>query len=76
MSEPAGKPSPSTPPKPPTGEPRRMNFNSMTLILLAVAAVITVIAWSSSPANYGTTVPYSYFYDQLQKNDVNSVTFQ
>ena len=75
MSEPAGKPSPSTPPKPPPGEPRRMNFNSMTLILLAVAAVITVIAWSSSPANYGTTVPYSYFYGQLEKDQVSSVTF-
>lgn len=75
MSEPSEKPSPSPQPKPPTGEPRRINFNSMTLILLAVAAVISVIAWSSSPTNYGTTVPYSFFYSQLLESRVHSVTF-
>lgn len=47
----------------------------MTLILLAVAAVISVIAWSSSPTNYGTTVPYSFFYSQLLESRVHSVTF-
>lgn len=52
-----------------------MNFNSMTLVLLAVAAVISVIAWSSSPTNFGTTVPYSYFYTQLLESRVQSVTF-
>ena len=75
MSEPSEKPSPSSQPKPPTGEPRRINFNSMTLILLAVAAIISVIAWSSSPTNYGTTVPYSFFYSQLLESRVHSVTF-
>ena len=47
----------------------------MTLILLAVAAIISVIAWSSSPTNYGTTVPYSFFYSQLLESRVHSVTF-
>jgi hypothetical protein len=47
----------------------------MTLLLLVLAAVISVLAWSSSPSNHGTTVPYSYFYEQLSTGFVQNVTF-
>jgi cell division protease FtsH len=47
----------------------------MTLLLLVLAAVISVLAWSSSPTNHGTTVPYSFFREQLAEGLVKSVTF-
>jgi cell division protease FtsH len=47
----------------------------MTLLLLVLAAVISVLAWSSSPTNHGTTVPYSFFREQLAAGIVQSVTF-
>ena len=47
----------------------------MTLLLLALAAVISVLAWSSSPSNHGTTVPYSFFYEHLSGGLVQNVTF-
>ncbi len=79
MSEPSGNPSPKPPEKKPAGtpggEPRRMNFGSMTMILLVVAVVLAVMAWRSSPSNYGTTVPYSFFILQLKEGLVASVTF-
>ncbi|MFM8476661.1 MAG: ATP-dependent metallopeptidase FtsH/Yme1/Tma family protein, partial [Planctomycetaceae bacterium] len=81
MSDSSGKPSPPTPPPSPKptgssgGEPRRFSFSSMTLLLLVLAAVISVLAWSSSPTNHGTTVPYSFFREQLAAGLVKSVTF-
>jgi cell division protease FtsH len=67
-----GKPSGS---RGPGGEPRRMNFGSVSMLLLAGALVLAVIAWQSSPSNYGNTVPYSYFYRQLAAGNVSEVTF-
>ncbi len=61
--------------EPPGGEPRRMNFSSMTLIMLAVLAIISVMAWSTSPSNFGTTVPYSFFVEQIRNDNVRSVEF-
>ena len=61
--------------EPPGGEPRRMNFSSMTLIMLAVLAIISVMAWSTSPSNFGTTVPYSFVIEQIRNNNVRSVEF-
>lgn len=84
MSEPSGNPTPKPPAQKPSGspgsEPRRSNFGSMTMILLIVAVVIAFFSYSNSPANYGTTVPYSFFFQQLRKSTpelavVRSVTF-
>ncbi|MFM7057601.1 MAG: ATP-dependent zinc metalloprotease FtsH [Planctomycetota bacterium] len=81
MNDSSGKPTPPNPPPapkpsgPPGGEPRRFSFSSMTLLLLVLAAVISVLAWSSSPKNHGTTVPYSFFREQLAAGIVKSVTF-
>ncbi len=84
MNDSSGKPTPPTPPPAPPapkpsgtsgGEPRRFSFGSMTLLLLVLAAVISVLAWSSSPTNHGTTVPYSFFREQLAAGIVQSVTF-
>ena len=80
MSDSSGKPTPPTPPSPSRpsgtpGEPRRFSFSSMTLLLLVLAAVISVLAWSSSPTNHGTTVPYSFFHEQLTAGAVQNVTF-
>ncbi len=61
--------------EPPGGEPRRMNFSSMTLIMLAVLAIISVMAWSTSPSNFGTTVPYSFVIEQIRNDNVRSVEF-
>ncbi len=79
MSEPNGKPTPNSPQNKPPGapgnDPRRVNFGSMSMILLVIALVLAIFAWNSSPTNYGTTVPYSFFYSQLQKDRVRTVTF-
>lgn len=79
MSEPADNSSPKPPSqKPggvPGGEPRRMNFGSMTMVLLLIAVMLAFFTYSNSPSNYGTTIPYSFFFQQLQKNAVRSVTF-
>ena len=52
-----------------------MNFGTMTMILLVVAVILAVMAWRSSPSNHGSTIPYSYFFQQLEKDRVASVTF-
>ncbi len=79
MSEPSGNATPKPPENKPTrssgGEPRRMNFGTMTMILLVVAVILAVMAWRSSPSNHGSTIPYSYFFQQLEKDRVASVTF-
>ena len=79
MSEPDDNSTPTPPSqKPggvPAGEPRRINFGSMTMVLLLAAVILAFFAYSSSPSNHGTTVPYSFFFQQLQKNSVRSVTF-
>ncbi len=78
MSEPSGNPSPKPPVQKPSGtpgEPRRSNFGSMTMILLLVAIVIAFFSYSTSPSNYGTTVPYSFFFKHLKNGKVKSITF-
>lgn len=79
MSEPSGNATPKPPENKPAGpsggEPRRMNFGTITLILLVVAVVLAVMAWRSSPSNHGSTIPYSFFFQQLEKDRVASVTF-
>ena len=79
MSEPSGNATPKPPENKPTrssgGEPRRMNFGTMTMILLVVAVILAVMAWRNSPSNHGSTIPYSYFFQQLEKDRVASVTF-
>ncbi|MGV2341063.1 MAG UNVERIFIED_CONTAM: ATP-dependent metallopeptidase FtsH/Yme1/Tma family protein [Planctomycetaceae bacterium] len=47
----------------------------MTLLLLVLAAVISVLTWSSSPKNHGTEVPYSFFREQLSAGLVKNVIF-
>jgi len=84
MSEPSGNPSPKPPAQKSSGtpgnEPRRSNFGSMTMVLLLVVLVIAFFSYTSSPANHGTTIPYSFFFQHLQKGTaekptVKSVTF-
>ena len=84
MSEPSGKPSQKPPAQKPSGaqgnEPRRSNFGSMTMVLLLIAIAIAFFSYTSSPSNYGTTVPYSFFFQHLQKGTaekpaIKSVTF-
>jgi len=78
MSDSSGKPGNPGPQKPSGsagGDPRKVNFSSMTLILLVAAVLVSIFAWTSSPTNHGNTVPYSFFYSQLQKNQVRNVTF-
>jgi cell division protease FtsH len=47
----------------------------MTLLLLVLAAVISVLTWSSSPKNHGTEVSYSFFREQLSAGLVKNVVF-
>lgn len=84
MSEPSGNPSPKPPAQKPSGspgsEPRRSNFGSMTMVLLLIAIAIAFFSYTSSPANHGTTIPYSFFFQNLQKGTaekptVRAVTF-
>ena len=75
MSENPEKSPRKSAPESPDGEPRRMNFSSLTLVMLAVLAIVSVIAWSSSPSNYGNTVPYSFLLDQILDDNVKSVEF-
>lgn len=78
MSDSSGKPGNSGTPKPqnpPGGDPRRVNFSSMTLVLLVAAVLVSIFTWTSLPKNHGNTVPYSFFYTQLQKDQVRNVTF-
>ncbi|MFN5905625.1 MAG: ATP-dependent zinc metalloprotease FtsH, partial [Planctomyces sp.] len=63
------------PHNPPGGDPRRVNFSSMTLVLLVAAVLVSIFTWTSLPKNHGNTVPYSFFYTQLQKDQVRNVTF-
>ena len=72
----------NSPPNPPAqkpsgsagGEPRRSNFGSMTMILVLIAIAIAFFSYSTSPSNYGTTVPYSFFFEHLKSGKVKSVT--
>lgn len=78
MSDSSGKPGNSgnqKPQSPPGGDPRRVNFSSMTLVLLVAAVLVSIFTWTSLPKNHGNTVPYSFFYSQLQKDQVRNVTF-
>ncbi len=79
MSEPSGNSSPKPPSQKPSGtpggEPRRTNFGSMTMIVLLIAVVLAFFSYTNSPSNHGTTVPYSFFFNQLQQNNVLSVTY-
>ncbi|GDX91522.1 ATP-dependent zinc metalloprotease FtsH 1 [Planctomycetia bacterium] len=47
----------------------------MTLVLLVAAVLVSIFTWTSLPKNHGNTVPYSFFYSQLQKDQVRNVTF-
>lgn len=78
MSEPSENSPPNPPAQKPSGpaggEPRRSNFSSMTLILVLVAIAIAFFSYSTSPSNYGTTIPYSFFFEHLKGGKVKSVT--
>ena len=78
MSEPSDNSPPNPPAQKPSGpaggEPRRSNFGSMTMILVLIAVAIAFFSYSTSPSNYGTTIPYSFFFEHLKGGKVKSVT--
>jgi cell division protease FtsH len=78
MSEPSDNSPPNPPAQKPSGssggEPRRSNFGSMTMILVLIAVSIAFFSYSTSPSNYGTTIPYSFFFEHLKSGKVKSVT--
>ncbi|MFN8710395.1 MAG: ATP-dependent zinc metalloprotease FtsH [Planctomyces sp.] len=65
-----------TPPKPAkndsSGEDRRRGPGSMALLVIA-AMLLGGYYLFDSPSNHGSTVPYSYFYQQLESRNVRSV---
>jgi cell division protease FtsH len=81
MTEPAND-SPEKPQTPkPSGStggepPRRFMSNSTMLILVLIAIGLAFFAYSSSAFNTGSTVPYSYFFQQLQQDNVKTAVFQ
>ena len=44
------------------------------MILVLIAIAIAFFSYSTSPSNYGTTVPYSFFFEHLKSGKVKSVT--
>jgi cell division protease FtsH len=46
----------------------------MTMILVLIAVSIAFFSYSTSPSNYGTTIPYSFFFEHLKSGKVKSVT--
>jgi cell division protease FtsH len=46
----------------------------MTMILVLIAIAIAFFSYSTSPSNYGTTIPYSFFFEHLKSGKVKSVT--
>ena len=58
----------------PGEEPRRRPFGPMTLMLIA-ALLLGAYFLFDSPTNRGSTVPYLYFFNQLEKKNVLNVTF-
>lgn len=55
-------------------ESRRRPFGPMTLLLI-VAILMGVYFLFESPTNRGSTVPYQFFFEQLERRNVKSVTF-
>ena len=68
-------PSKQKPGESPGGDQRRRSFG--TMMVLAVMG-FALLAWMffSSPANHGSTVPYSFVKQQLAANNIDSVRFQ
>ncbi|MFN9718749.1 MAG: ATP-dependent zinc metalloprotease FtsH [Planctomycetota bacterium] len=58
------------------GDPRRFLSSPTLLVLILVAIGLAVFAYSSSAFNSGSTVPYSFFFQQLQQGKVDTVIFQ
>jgi cell division protease FtsH len=56
------------------GKPSRGAFGPMTLVLIVL---LLLSGWYvfSSPGNHGTQVPYGFFWQQLQEDNVKSVRF-
>ncbi len=80
MSEPSDQ-NPEKPPAPkqegPGGsDPRRFLSSPMMLVLILVAIGLAIFAYSSSAFNAGSTVPYSFFFQELQTGNVEKVVFQ
>ena len=46
----------------------------MTMILVLIAIAVAFFSYSTSPSNYGTTIPYSFFFEHLKSGKVKSVT--
>jgi cell division protease FtsH len=44
------------------------------MILVLIAVAIAFFSYSTSPSNYGTTIPYSFFFEHLKGGKVKSVT--
>lgn len=57
------------------GDPRRRSYGFM-MILGVVGFMVFLWMYYSSPSNYGTTVRYSFFRDQLKSNNVEKLRFQ
>ena len=58
-----------------SGDPRRRNFGTM-IILGVIGFALVMWMFYSSPANYGSTVPYSFVKKQLQADNIDRVRFQ
>ncbi len=78
MEKPSGEvPKPPRPVKPDGSsgeEPRRRAFGPMTLLLIALFLMGGYLLFDS-PSNHGSTVPYQFFFRELEKQNVKSVTF-
>ena len=57
------------------GDPRRRSFGTM-IILGVIGFALVMWMFYSSPANYGSTVPYSFVKKQLQADNIDRVRFQ
>jgi len=79
MDQPTGDKSPvpskQKPGEGPGSDQRRRNFSTMMILGLIGFALL---AWMffSSPANHGSTVPYSFVKQQLESDNIESVRFQ
>ena len=69
-------PPPRLPKRPPSGDeqPRGSSFSWFSLLLI-LAVLFGVFLWMRSPGRQGSRVAYSFFEEQLRKNNVEEVTF-
>ena len=68
-------PSKQKPGESPGGDQRRRSFGTM-MVLGVIGFALLAWMFFSSPANHGSTVPYSFVKQQLAANNIESVRFQ